>query len=255
MTIVRRLSVVGVPIALCLAGSSLVAQQVTSDRLTSASHEPQQLAHLFRHVRRPTVLAARSDHAHERRAPGAPVGVPDPRSRLARDDAARHRRRDVPHDAPEPRLRDRRPHRPAAVALRAHAAQGDVPLLRPAEPRDSARSAISCSWARSTPMSWRSMRRPAASAGTSRPPSQQGLQLHGRAARRQGQGHRRRRRRRIRRSAASSTPTTPTPGSARGASTRSRRGRAGQRHLGRRFVEARRRADVGHRRVRPGAEH
>ena len=31
-----------VPIALCLAGSSLVAQQVTSDRLAGASREPQQ---------------------------------------------------------------------------------------------------------------------------------------------------------------------------------------------------------------------
>ena len=40
MTIVRRLSVVGVPIALCLAGPSLVAQ-VTSDRLAGASSEPQ----------------------------------------------------------------------------------------------------------------------------------------------------------------------------------------------------------------------
>ena len=41
MMFARRLSVVGVPIALCLAGSSLVAQ-VTGDRLTGASREPQQ---------------------------------------------------------------------------------------------------------------------------------------------------------------------------------------------------------------------
>jgi alcohol dehydrogenase (cytochrome c) len=42
MTIARRFSVVGVPIVLCLAGSSMAAQQVTSDRLAGASREPQQ---------------------------------------------------------------------------------------------------------------------------------------------------------------------------------------------------------------------
>ena len=169
MTIARRLSVIGVPIALCLAGSSLVAQ-VTGDRLAGASREPQQLAHLFRHLRRPPVLAARSDHPHERRAPGAAVGVPDPRSRLARDDAAGHRRRDVPR-----RRRRTTPTRSTSVpAGRSGTTSARCPRRCPSvaarRTGASARSAISCSWARSTPTSWRSMPRPAASAGTSRPP-------------------------------------------------------------------------------------
>ena len=69
-------------------------------------------------------------------------------------------------------------------------------------------------------------------------------------ARRQGQGHRRHRRRRVRASAASSTPTMPPPASARGASGRFPARRAGQRDVGRRLVEARRRLHVGHRQLR-----
>ena len=218
--IARRLAVIGVPIALCLAGSSLVAQ-VTGDRspaprASRSSGSPMPAPTTANGSRRSTRSTARTSGAwrssgcSRRRVQG-----------LARDDAPGHRRRDVPDDAPEPRLRDRRPHRPAALALRARAAQGDVPLVAVRRTGDSARSAISCSWARSTPTWWRSMPRPAASAGTSRPPrANEGYSFTGAPLVVKDKVHRRAPPAASTGSAGSSTPTRPRPGSARGASTR-----------------------------------
>ena len=139
-----------------------------------------------------------------------------------RDDAPGHRRRDVPDDAPEPRLRDRCPHRPAALALRARAPQGHVSLLRPAEPgiRRARRSPVH-GHARRPRRGARCQDRPRPLGRRGRR-SQRGLQLHGRPAGRQGQGHRRRRRRRVRDPRVHRRLRRRRPGSERGASTRFR---------------------------------
>ena len=80
------------------------------------------------------------------------------------------------------------------------------------------------------------------------------LRLDDRAARRQGQGHRRRRRRRVRHPRLHRRLRRADRQARLALLHDSRPRRAGQRHLGRRFVEDRRRERLGHRRVRSRAE-
>ena len=80
------------------------------------------------------------------------------------------------------------------------------------------------------------------------------LRRHHRAARRQGQGDRRRGRRRVRLPLLHRRLRRADRQARLALLHHSRPGRAGQRHLGRRFVEARRREHLGHRRLRSRAE-
>ena len=83
---------------------------------------------------------------------------------------------------------------------------------------------------------------------------QERLRVDDRADRRQGQGHRRRRRRRVRHSRLHRRLRRADRQARVALLHDSRAGRAGQRHVGGRFVEDRRRQRLGHRRLRPRAE-
>ena len=76
------------------------------------------------HLRRLGLQPARSDHAGQRRAAAAGVGVLDRRDQRPRGAADRQRRRDVRRDAGQPGDRARREDRRAALALPAAAARG-----------------------------------------------------------------------------------------------------------------------------------
>ena len=174
----RRVAMTTVSV-IAIAARALVSRQAVHGRGAGDAGSARQrraraaaVADLFRHLRRQPLLAARSDQPHQRRSASRCSGCFRPAC------AARHETTPLVIDGvmylttPQNHaFAHRRAHRPPAVALRAHAAERDVALLRPAEPRLRRARRSCCSWARSTPTSWRSTRRPAACAGTSRPPT------------------------------------------------------------------------------------
>ena len=90
-------------------------------------------------------------NAEQRRQAAAGVRVPDRGARVDGDGADRGRRRHVPHDLVQPRVRDRRGDRQGVLALQAQDGADHDLLLRPEQPRRRDRRRHAVTWARSTP--------------------------------------------------------------------------------------------------------
>ena len=191
---VRRCSGVILAAALCPRAHSTSHIRAATRRRGRAA----QLAHIFGHVREPTSHDARRRFARATWRPRAEVGVSGTVARELRDHAARRRRRHVFHRGAEHGARARRAHGPALLALSIQPVGRRTPVLRPREPRrgDARRNAF---------MATIDSKLIALDAVTGQPlwqktiadPSGR-LRDDARAARRQGQSHRRCRRRRVR---------------------------------------------------------
>ena len=148
------------------------------------------------------------------------VGAPGPGVRRLAVDPARRRRHHVSDRAAERRDGGRREDRPGVLAVSLHACARRARLLRREQSRrrDSRRHAVH-GHARRAPGRDRREERPAALEHRGRRPEARLLD-HAGAARRQGQGDRRRRRRRVRHPRLHRAPTTRRPARRSGASTR-----------------------------------
>ena len=195
-------------LALVVATAALGAQQVAFDRILHPEREPQNWlsysGNVFnqRYSRLTQITPANVEE------PRAAVGVAGTFAREVRGDGAGRRRRAVhaTRAAGSGRISGggaRRRHRTAVLDARVHAVGRGATLLRARQPRprDSRRHAVHGHDRRAPHRA--SMRRPARSSGTSKPPRSARrygeVRHHARAARRQGQDHRRHGRRRFRR--------------------------------------------------------
>ena len=163
---------------------------------------------------------ADADHAGERQAAGAAVDVPDRHARQFRDDDARARQRAVRHRTAERRLGARRADRAPDLALPPRAAAEPDGLLRPRQPRlrRAWRQAVHDDARRASAGARHEDRR--RRLGRDDGGLQDRLRVDARAARREGQGHRRRRRRRVRHPRVHRRLRRADRASGRGASTR-----------------------------------
>ena len=117
------------------AAASRCTAQVTSQRLAAAASEPQNWLTYSGNYSSTRYSPLDADHAGQRQEPEAAVGVSVAGGRQLADDAARRRRRHVPHPAPERRRRARRGDRPRVLDLSLHAGRGPHRLLRREQPR------------------------------------------------------------------------------------------------------------------------
>ena len=194
-------------LARCVAAALVAARVATRcDAQVTVRPPParrRRAAELADLQRRPTTASATARSTQITPAnvdePRAEVGAAEPGVRRLAVEPARRRRHHVRHAAAE-RRDGASTRRPAAcsgsTATRRRPTRASAAAPTTAASRSSATRS---SWARSTRTSSRSTRRTASRSGTSRSAtSKLGLLDHDGAARRQGQGDRRRRRRRVR---------------------------------------------------------
>ena len=168
----------------------------------------------------------------------AAVDVPDRHARQLRDDAAGARQRALRHRPAERRVGDRRAHRPADLALSPRAAATDLTACCGLVNRGFAvlgdKLFMTTLDAHLLALD---MKTGAVVVGRDARGLQEGLRLDARAARREGQGHRRRRRRRVRHPRLHRRVRRADRQARVALLHDSRPRRAGQQHVGGRFVE------------------
>ena len=212
------------------------------------------MADVLRLVQLAPLLAADADHAGQRRAAAAGVGLSAAGHRLGRIDAGRRQRRDVRHVGPDDGRRARPEERQAAVGMdaadRAERAQPRLPARQPRR-RDPRQHGLRRHARR---LSGRARRegRHRALVGPRRRQPDRPLD-HRRAARRRRQGHRRHQRRRSRHPRLPRRLRREDRQAGLALLDRPVAGRTGQRIVARRQLGARRRRDVADRLVRSGS--
>ena len=117
---------------------------ITGDMLRRRRRDAEELDPFERQLRADALLPRRADQCRQRRQAQARVRVPDRGARVDGDRADRRRRRHVPDDVVQPRLRDRRGDRRGILALQAQARADRDGLLRQQQPRrrDRRRQAV-----------------------------------------------------------------------------------------------------------------
>ena len=212
------------------------------------------LADVRRQLRQPSVQPAHADHAGERQRGCSRSG----RSRRRRSATSKRRRSCATTSSTSPARRTWRGRstraRATDLALSPRAAARADRLLRPRQPRlrRARRQAVHDDARRPSARARHEDRRHRL--GCHDGGLQERLRLDARAARRQGQGDRRRRRRRVRHPRIHRRLRRADRQAGVALLHDSRARRAGQQHLGGRFVEERRIGRLGDRRVRSGAE-
>ena len=240
-------------LAISILLAAPAAAQTSYSDLVRADETPENWLTYSGNYRAERFTPPRRDHSRERRPPAPRVDLPDQRLRTGGGHSDRRGRRHVRRRAAEHDRRARRPHRPASLAARPRRSRRDAQHRLPArEPR------------RGRPRRLGVLRDPRRLRGRARPHDrrrplagsdggqQARLRDHRGPSRGGRQGDRRHERRRGRRAR---VPRRLRRGDRRARLALvlgPRRGRAGQRHLGRRQLEDRRRRHVADRRLRSG---
>ena len=120
-----------------------------------------ELADLRRHLHEPALQPAHADHAGQRREARSEVGAAGSGVRRLAVEPARRRRHHVRHRAAERRDGGRREDRPRVLAVSLHAVRRSAASAAARTTAASRSSATRCTWARSTRIWSRSMRRTA----------------------------------------------------------------------------------------------